>query len=511
MQQQKRLFLGCIVALVATSFGFIARAIILNDWQIQFNLSETQKGAIQGAGLFPFALSIILFSLIIDKIGCGRTMVFAWLGHVISAIVTINAHSYESLYFGTLIFALANGAVEAVINPVTATIFAKEKTHYLNILHAGWPGGLVVGGILAIIMGSLGVEDWRWKVGLVLIPTALYGVLLAGQKFPMSERVAAGVSYLDMLKEFGWGSCLLAMFFLANGIDQFLSVLNNNQEVLGFWGTAALVAVPTLLFAAKVRTFGRPLFVILLMIMILLATTELGTDSWISDLMTPVLRNVSKYAGNWVLVYTSAIMFVLRFFAGPIVHRISPLGLLAICAGIASLGLLALSSAQGAALIFLAATLYGVGKTFFWPTTLGVVSEQFPRGGALTLNAIAGVGMISVGVLGGPFLGALQDISIDMALQQKGGALHEKVAKPEVSKYGLKYRPLDQDKLKTLSADEAAVVEGVRTETKQSTLTKVAVLPAIMFVCYLMLILGFKARGGYKPVELSSEPAAGHT
>ena len=143
--------------------------------------------------------------------------------------------------------------------------------------------------------------------------------------------------------------------------------------------------------------------------MILLATTELGTDSWISDLMTPVLKNSGANAGKFVLIYTSSIMLVLRFCAGPITRRISPLGLLATCAAIASTGLLLLAHAGAAPiLVFGAATLYGIGKTFFWPTTLGVVSEQFPRGGALTISAIAGVGLIALGVIGNPLLGTIR-------------------------------------------------------------------------------------------------------
>jgi MFS family permease len=155
----------------------------------------------------------------------------------------------------------------------------------------------------------------------------------------------------------------------------------------------------------------------------LLATTELGTDSWIAALMTPVLHNAGPNAGNWVLIYTSAIMFVLRFFAGPIAHRISPLGLLGLCAAVACVGLTWLSYAGAAPMmVFLAATCYGFGKTFFWPTTLGVVSEQFPKGGALTLSSVSAVGLIAVGVLGNPLLGALQDHSLDRNLARENPA-----------------------------------------------------------------------------------------
>jgi hypothetical protein len=251
----------------------------------------------------------------------------------------------------------------------------------------------------------------------------------------------------------------------------------------------------------RIRSFGRPIFVFLLLVMILLATTELGTDSWIAALMTPVLKDFGSNAGNWVLIYTSAIMFGLRFCAGPIAHRISPLGLLTLCAAVAATGLFWLAHAGAAPImVFLAATCYGFGKTFFWPTTLGVVSEQFPKGGALTLSAIAGIGMISVGVLGNPLLGTIQDLSLDHRLAAQNPALHEKVADVPQSKYGLSFRPLDKAKIGELTPLERGEVEQIRTINNQSTLGKVALLPCIMFLCYVSLVLYFKVKGGYRQV-----------
>ena len=223
-----------------------------------------------------------------------------------------------------------------------------------------------------------------------------YGLLLLGQKFPVQERVAAGVTYMDMLKEFGWGSCYIICFLLIASVNQVFGVVG--VEAMTMRLQLGLAVIPTVIFAATVRTFGRPMFVFLLLVMFLLATTELGTDSWIQDIMSSVMAHPS--AGPLVFVYTALIMFVLRFFAGPIVRKISPLGLLAACAAIATVGLLWLSGAGDATvMVFLAATCYGIGKTFYWPTTLGVVAEQYPKGGALMLNAIAGAGVISVGVL----------------------------------------------------------------------------------------------------------------
>jgi hypothetical protein len=248
------------------------------------------------------------------------------------------------------------------------------------------------------------------------------------------------------------------------------------------------------------------MFVFLLLVMILLATTELGTDGWVAALMEPVLH--SKNAGYLVLIYTSAIMFVLRFFAGPIVHRISPLGLLCVCAAVASGGLFFIANAGAShALLFIAATCYGFGKTFFWPTTLGVVTEQFPKGGAMTINAIAGVGMISVGVLGGPFLGALQDKTLDGRLDKENAAIHAKVTAEQKSAYLMTFKPIDKAKVAALPEAEKTIVEKVSGENSQATLAQVALLPATMFLCYLGLIMYFKTKGGYKAVEIGNAPA----
>jgi MFS family permease len=256
---------------------------------------------------------------------------------------------------------------------------------------------------------------------------------------------------------------------------------------------------------------GRPIFVFMLLIMILLATTELGTDSWVTDLLTPIMGS----NGAWVLVYTSAIMFVLRIFSsGPLVHRLTPVGLLLVCSILAATGLVLLANAGAAAgLVFAAATLYGVGKTFFWPTTLGIVSEQFPRGGALTLNGMGGMGMIAVGVLGAPFLGALQDQNLDRGLMASNPAIHAQVAEPPQTFaviHGMPlgptavgpYQPLDKAKIAALPEPAHSQTEATIAEFKQKTLTRFAVLPMIMAVCYGLLFAYFASQGGYKPVDI---------
>ncbi len=503
------LFWACFVALVATAFGFIVRALIIDSWGTEFGFSATQKGEIFGVGLWPFAISIILFSLVIDRIGYGTAMVFAFVCHVVSAIVTIVAPKYFdpywSLYIGTFIVALGNGTVEAVINPVVATLFAREKTKWLNVLHAGWPGGLVIGGIITIAMGKGGLITglagqtigWEFKVGLILLPTIIYGALMLMCKFPVSERVAAGVSYADMLREFGMGGALIVSFLVFSEVGR----------VFGWpqYLTNDLIIFITLAFGLFVGgALGRPLFIFMLLIMVPLATTELGTDSWITSLMEPEMEKIGRAAG-WVLVYTSFIMMVLRFFAGPIVHKLSPLGLLAASALIACIGLIFLSRAEGLIIIFAAATVYGFGKTFFWPTMLGVVAEQSPKGGALTLNATGGVGMLGVGVVGAVFLGYIQDTAIEGALQSNP-EIHARVVEEKTWVFG-KLEAVNERKVESLPQEQRQVVADNAARAKQKALSTVAIFPGIMLVCYLILIGYFRSKGGYEAEVLTGHAA----
>jgi MFS family permease len=511
------LFWGCFIALIATAFGFIVRTQIINDWGREFDLNFTQKGELFGVGLWPFAISIILFSLIIDKIGYGKAMAFAFLCHVVSAVVTIMAptlagdpsdpgykdRGYWILYFGTFIVALGNGTVEAVINPVVATIFRNQKTKWLNILHAGWPGGLVLGGLLSIGLGDV---SWQFKVALLFIPVVAYGAILSRCRFPINERVAMGGSYLTMLQQVGALGALIVVGLIVREVGRVFVIPDMVQLVI----IGALVGG----YGLAVRSLGSPLFIILMLIMIPLATTELGTDSWITPLMESQMTAMSLNPGL-ILIYTSLIMMVLRFSAGPIVHRLSPLGLLALSAALAAGGLVFLSQAQGA-VILAAATLYGLGKTFFWPTMLGVVSEQYPEGGALTLNTMGGVGMLAVGVLGNPFLGFIQDTRISDALRQEHPAIYELVTGDRKASVFGEYTPIDAQKVDALLNDEteerqaqAAIFKEIRDRESKRALLTVALLPCLMLVSYIGLIVYFATQGGYKPKSLShAEEAA---
>jgi len=465
------LFVACFVALVATSFAFIIRVMLMEQWQIEFGLSETQKGEIFGAGMWPFGLSIVLFSLVIDRIGYGKSMIFAFACHIASAVLMVFADGYWWLYVGSIFNGLAAGTVEAVINPAVASIYTKSKTKMLTVLHAGWPGGFVLGGISLLILDHFGV-GWRVNVAIILVPTLAYGLMLLKAKFPVSERVVAGIPYKDMLKEagaLGWlivvymvcmeinrvitgtfGDALPAPLFAGNFLDTaFFDLPSIAMTIL-----MGLLVVAYLLYT---KSLGRLMYIFLLLVMILLAITELGTDTWIKDLMKPAMTKIGLNAGL-VLVYTATIMMILRFCIGPIVKVLRPLGVLLMGSLFAAAGLYFLSAAEGAVMILITATLYGTGQAFFWPVTLGLVSERFPRGGALTLNAIAGVGMLGVGIVGSQLLGFWQDTSIDRTLQPQTAAYERLMSPTEKESIFGSYRALDQQRVNEIN-DETTLYE----------------------------------------------------
>jgi MFS family permease len=441
-RHDKILFWGCFIALITTSYAFISRMILCGGQFItDFGLDKVVAGELAGAGIWPFGVSIIVFSLFIDRIGYKAAMVFSFVCYILYTGMAIAAYGtihgvapadmaaaqhkgHQLLYWGSIILGLGNGTVEAYINPVVTTLMNKDKTKWLNILHAGWPSGLVIGGLCTIALANN--PDWRITLGLILVPAVVFFAILISLTFPKSEREQAGVSYIEMLSEFGAFGALVGFGLVFAQLGQ-PGVLSANGWPTGMiWGLTGFAVV---IFAVITKSFGRPLLAFLIIIMMPLATTEIGTDGWISSLMEGPMKQAG-YNPGWVLVYTSAIMMMLRFCAGPIIHKLSPLGLLATCATLAIIGLTLLSKTAGAgiAAIFGAATLYACGKTFFWPTMLGITSEQCPKGGALTLNSMGGIGMLAVGILGFPFIGYLQESTATKKLETTNPAVYQTVS-----------------------------------------------------------------------------------
>lgn len=518
-RHDKILFWGCFIALITTSYAFISRMILSGgQFATDFGLDKVAVGELQGAGIWPFGVSIILFSLFIDRIGYKTAMIFSFLSYMAYTLLAIAAYNSihglsgealamgqkkgcQLLFWASIILGLGNGAVEAYINPVVATMFYKEKTKWLNILHAGWPAGLVLGGLCTIALAKN--SDWRITLGLILVPAVTFFVMLIGKRFPRSEREQAGIGYLDMLREFGLFGALVGFGLVFSELGRVF-----NWSTPTIWSVTGVVLV---LFGVVTKAFGRPLLAFLIVIMMPLATAEIGTDGWISSLMEAPMQAMGYHPG-WVLVYTSAIMMVLRFVAGPLVHKLSPLGLLATCSALAIAGLTALSKTNGAGvgLIFAAATLYAVGKTFFWPTMLGVTTEQCPKGGALTLNAMAGIGMLAVGILGFPFIGFLQESSATKQLAAVDAGLYRSATVDKEYLLGA-YKAIEPGRAASADAQASAKITNAVEAGQFSALGKMAMFPGFMLVCYLALILYFRSKGGYRPVTLERQETPVHT
>ncbi len=513
-KHDKILFWGCFIALITTSYAFISRMILCGgQFKADFGLDNVVVGELQGAGIWSFGVSIIIFSLFIDRIGYKVAMIYSFLSYLAYTAMAIAAygcihgvtgdaliagqkHGYQLLYWGSIILGLGNGTVEAYANPIVSTMFNTDKVKWLNRLHAGWPAGLVMGGLCTIALAKN--PDWRLTLGLILIPAFTFFLILIGKQFPISEREQAGVSYLTMLKELGAFGAFVGFGLVFAQLGQ---VFGWSQNVSWLLTGAVVIA-----FAVITRSFGRLLLAFLMIIMMPQATTELGTNGWITALMEDPMK-AAGYNSAWVLVYTSAIMLVLRFCAGPLAHKFSTPGLLLTCSALAAVGILAMSHTAHAGLgvIFAAATLFGVGITFFWPTILGLTSEQCPKGGALTLNAMGGIGMLAVGILGAPFLGYMQESSTTQQLQVTNPALYQQVTMKKTYLLGA-YEAIDPERSHavndTKSADD---IQAATTAGKFSALGKMAMFPAFTFVCYLALILYFKSRGGYQPVQLDTK------
>jgi len=520
MENRTKLLWASFLTLIAAGMGFAIRNNILGDWASSFGFTMVDLGTITGGGLTGFGVIILFGSLFVDRVGYKAILVIAFLLHLISAAITLAATpiynsgdggnqsaTYWCLYWGMFLFAVANGLCEAVINPLVATLYPKQKTHYLNILHAGWPGGLILGAVLGYIfvgdnIASIAKLKIPWEIPMMffLVPVAMYGWVILKEKFPHSEAKVAGVSFGQMLLQ-----------------------------------------------------FASPLLLFLLLLHAMVGYVELGTDSWIMD----ILKSVISGQAVLLFIYTSAIMFVLRFFAGPIVERINPIGLLFVSAILGCIGLYWLSTTQAALMLLAAATVYGVGKTFLWPTMLGVVGERFPKGGALVMGAMGGVGMLSAGLLGGPGIGYKQDYFASHELQSTNPEVYQeyvdqapfseklnRFVKPDEMENGswpasfgvVEEKPVEKrflffppttalngkkvgevtelaqepDGREKMSQTQLDVLNA-RIYGGQMALRWTALVPLMMAVGYLILLIYFRMKGGYKQEVLhGAEPVGEH-
>jgi MFS family permease len=364
---KQRLFVASCVSLVTTSMVFAIRGDVAGPMSSAFQITNEQMGLIFSPAFWAFTIAIFISGGLVDVVGMRSLHVLSAVGYVIGVglvllaphpsapVTSIFAETGTTLlYVGFLIMGLSQGLVEGVINPLVATIYSDQKTKRLNMLHAWWPGGLVIGGLLAVAMTDLFNASWQMKLGTILVPAVVYLAMALSQEYPKTERVASNVSTAEMWKE-----------------------------------------------------AGKPLFLLLFVCMWMTAAAELGPDQWFPKVMGDL---VPQLQGVLFLVYTAGLMFLLRTFGSGIAHK-NPIGTLVVCSVLTGVGLYWLGGLQpgtSAAVAFAAATIFGIGKTYFWPTMLGVTAEQFPRGGALLISLMGGAGMLSVAVAL-PIMGARID------------------------------------------------------------------------------------------------------
>ena len=510
-----RLLWAGFMAILAAGVGFAIRGGILDNWRQEFDFTALQVGQITGAGLTGFCFGIILGGVIVDKIGYGKLVALALAGHVLSALVTFSASSpgtaYQLLFWGSFIFAFANGTLEAVANPLVATVFPNNRTHYLNILHASWPAGMVLGTVAGWYLDDKLHVDWKYQLALYLVPTVLYALMFLGQKFPKSEAAEKGASFVDMFRSVGVLGAAVACYLLALFFGDILkNFVPDQAATLGYAiGGALLLAVA---FMTKFSVGSIMLF-ILFLTHALVGAVELGTDSWIQNITGNLFTSEQ---GKALFIWTSVIMFALRFCAHFIETRLrlSPIGLLLVSSVLAFVGLRFASGMNTFPAALAALGIYAVGKTFFWPTMLAVVGDRFPQTGAVAMSIMGGIGMLSAGLIGGPGLGYCKDRFAGESLKAANAAIYEDYRSetpsrflniPSSEVFGLDGRKVAE--AREAGADGTAEQKTAVAADQQGdreTLKADSYIPATMAVVYLLFLLYFASIGGYRRVEITT-------
>ena len=515
----KRLLWAGFMAILAAGVGFAIRGGIFDNWGAEFGFTATQLGAIGGAGFTGFCFGIIIGGVVCDKIGYGKLVIAAFALHVLSFVVTMMAttpaNAYTMLTWGMFIFAFANGTLEAVANPLVATLFPNNRTHYLNILHASWPAGMIIGVALGWLLDDYMKIHWKIQLALYLIPTVIYGLMFLGQHMPKSEASVKGSSLGDMFKDVGivgaLVACGLLSMFFGGVFSQVLGAIS--ADLAKYGQTLAYVVAGGLLIVVGVMTkfsIGSFLLFFLFIAHAMVGAVELGTDGWIQNI-TGSLFDSEK--GKALFLWTSAIMFGLRFCAHFIEKtlKVSPVGLLVICSVLAVVGLQLASRMETFTMALVALGIYAVGKTFFWPTMLAVASDRFPRTGAVAISIMGGIGMLSAGLIGGPGLGYSKDRFAADELKSVNSAVYETVKAEKPSKFlffsdvnaidGKKLAEAKEAKVKT-DAHKAIVAADQTGDRK--TLKADSFIPMAMAGIYLLMLIYFKAIGGYKAVHIAT-------
>ena len=424
-----RMFFLSALALLTAGVSFSMRTIIADDLKTTFFEpidrlhSAEMLGSVLGVAFLGFAFTIAIGSPLLDVIGMGRLLAGSGACFILGTLTVVFAGNiasgsaiYDVIWAGMVIIGIGWGLVETVINPLAATLYPEEKTKRLNLVHAYWPFGLIVGGLIGLGIGQLNLS-WQYKLAVPIIPGLVVVVGCLTTKFPRTERVEAGISTGETFRE-----------------------------------------------------MARPTFLVWFFCMFLTAASELAPGQWVDMALT---RTVG-FHGIWLLIYVSGLMYVMRHFAGPMAHKFSPVGLLWISCLLASSGLLLLSVANSPVTGLLAATVWGTGVCYMWPTMLASAAERFPRGGALLIGLMGTAGTLSIYFVL-PQMGKIFD---SKAIEAAGG----------------------EAAFKALTGD---ALERVKAIASQASFRDVAILPAFLLIVFGIIWLRDKAKGGYKPVRLT--------
>jgi len=391
---RKRLFVASCLALLVTAITFAIRAKIEGVFTDEYGLTSEQVGRAFAPAFWGFAVAMFVGGYFIDLV---KTRTIVWLAfglHLIGIILLLMAKDYFTLFISNVFIGLGNGSVEAACNPLVATIFPDKKTKMLNRFHVWFPGGIVIGSLLAALIMDKMNMPWEVLVGLLFIPLAIYGFLFLGQKIPETERVTTGVTYKEMMRNVGAPITItLAVIFM-------IMVATIPSVSAAVTGDATITIVIVAIIAALIIMEGRLinkitlLFPVIFFCMLLTASTELGTTQWINALLSK-----NEIHPMIILAVVTGIMAVGRYFAGGLVHKLNPIGVLLGSAIISFVGLLLLSIAVGPIYTLMSAAVFAIGVCYFWPTMIGVASEYVPKSGALGMSILGGAGFVATSMI----------------------------------------------------------------------------------------------------------------
>ena len=397
---RNRLFWLSCISLIVTAMTFAIRAGILTQLSDEFALSDTQLGWVNSMAFLGFPLAMVVFGFLYNILGPRVIMILAFLGHLLGLVLTIMADGFAGLLISTFFIGFANGSVEAACNPLVADLYKEEKTKWLNRFHVWFPGGIVIGAVVSYVMTNAGI-GWQPQIAVMLIPTAIYGVMVFTTAFPALPDTERAID-IDAK-----GVVLMATIL---GLLVLIGTPNNLVAALPGGFVLPLLAALGLTFVLMLlRTGARRdalLLIGLMAIMSVTATSELGTQQWVDRILGAQLGNLPGQA-MIVLGMVTGIMAVGRFFAGPLIHALNPIGVLLMSALVTTLGLFMMTTASGA-MVYLSAIIFAIGVCYFWPTMIGVTAQYVPRSGALGMSLVGAAGMFAL-TIWNPIIGGWID------------------------------------------------------------------------------------------------------